>query len=550
MGAQAIDTRTDGLVFEPPGPGSWQLDATHWPRPVTRLMASGLYREPFMRGFAESMRRYGVLIRCPELRAVNGFLYSSARPAPEQEIPERFENAARAFESKLWREDVRRWDAEAKPASIRAHLALQRVDPRSLDTDALLGHLEACRAHLERMFEQHQRLIGAALVPGGDFLAQGSELSGLPPAELLGLLRGSAPVSAGAEDGLGALADAMRADEDALAILASGGPAAEVLAALRRHGAVGAAARSYLEMVECRLLDGFDLGYPCGFELPQVLVEAIRSAVGRGGRDTPAEQEQDTRRIRERVPASERARFDELLAEARHTYRLRDERSIYSDVWALGLMRRAILAAGARLAACGRIGDPVHLVEADFGEIVSLVRDGRGPGGDELAARARFRASHTAADAPPLLGDEPQAPPPLDGLPEPAARMMRAVGLYLQLLFGEAESPSEERVVEGLAASPGAYEGPARLLAGPEDLGRLRQGDVLVTGSTSEAFNVALPLVGAIVTDSGGLLSHAAIVAREYGIPAVVGTRAATRLIADATRVRIDGDAGEVAVLS
>ena len=93
------------------------------------------------------------------------------------------------------------------------------------------------------------------------------------------------------------------------------------------------------------------------------------------------------------------------------------------------------------------------------------------------------------------------------------------------------------------------YEGPARRVSGPAEFDRIVQGDVLVTESTTEAFNILLPLLGAIVTDSGGLLSHSAIVAREYGIPGVVGTREATDRIADGTRVRVDGDAGEVTVL-
>jgi pyruvate,water dikinase len=80
------------------------------------------------------------------------------------------------------------------------------------------------------------------------------------------------------------------------------------------------------------------------------------------------------------------------------------------------------------------------------------------------------------------------------------------------------------------------------------DFDRILKGDVLVTESTTEAFNILLPLLGGIVTDSGGLLSHAAIVAREYGIPGVVGTRDATDRIDDGTMVRVDGDAGEVTV--
>ena len=509
-----------------------------------------VYPAPFMRGFSASLYRYGLPILGPEVRFVNGFAYSTVRPAPEDELPQRFENASRAFETKLWREDLRRWDEQVKPTSVRAHLALQRVDLGSLERDALLGHLADCGAHLERMFEQHYRFNAPALVPTGNFLVQGSELTGLPPERLLVLLGGSAPVSAGAEDGLAALGEALRRDHEAMAILESDEPPADVLAQLRRRpDAVGAAASRYLDMVECRLLDGFDLGYPCGFELPAILVQAIRGAVSR-----PAGESRDGKEelwiVRDNVPERERERFDELLAEARHTYRLRDERSIYSSVWALGLMRRAVLAAGGRLAAAGRIEEPAHLVDADFGEILSLVRGDDGPTGEELAARARFRATHTAGEAPPVLGDEPQAPPPLDGLPAPVARVSRAVGISLELLFTSSEAESEERVVRGLAASRGTYEGTARVIAGPEDLGRLRPGDVLVTASTSEAFNVALPLVGAIVTDSGGLLSHAAIVAREYDIPGVVGTRDATRLIADEARVRVNGDDGEVVALS
>jgi pyruvate,water dikinase len=101
----------------------------------------------------------------------------------------------------------------------------------------------------------------------------------------------------------------------------------------------------------------------------------------------------------------------------------------------------------------------------------------------------------------------------------------------------------------GIAASKGVYEGPARRVSGPSEFGQIVKGDVLVTESTTEAFNILLPLLGGIVTDNGGLLSHAAIVAREYGIPGVVGTREATGRIANGVLVRVDGDAGEVTVL-
>jgi pyruvate,water dikinase len=126
---------------------------------------------------------------------------------------------------------------------------------------------------------------------------------------------------------------------------------------------------------------------------------------------------------------------------------------------------------------------------------------------------------------------------------------MRAISIALGQIFGSSEAQNEAKVLYGLAASKGVYEGTARRIAGPSEFGRIAKGDVLVTASTTEAFNILLPLLGGIVTDNGGLLSHAAIVSREYGIPGVVGTREATERIADGVRVRVDGDAGEVTVL-
>lgn len=111
---------------------------------------------------------------------------------------------------------------------------------------------------------------------------------------------------------------------------------------------------------------------------------------------------------------------------------------------------------------------------------------------------------------------------------------MSAIGIASGELFGSSETQHEENLLRGLAASGGVYEGPARRVSGPSELDRITHGDVLVTESTTEAFNVLLPLLGAIVTDSGGLLSHSAIVAREYGIPGVVGTRDATDRVPDA----------------
>src|SRR5262245_21823820 len=212
-------------------------------------------------------------------------------------------------------------------------------------------------------------------------------------------------------------------------------------------------------------------------------------------------------------------------------------------------MRRAALAAGRRLASRGRLHEPVHCIDAGLAEMQALLSGADAPSADELAQRAAWRAAHSAKEAPAVLGPPPPAPPDPSGLPPADARMMRAIGISLDAVFSSSKAEHEERKLRGLAASKGIYEGPARRVSHPSEFDRIHKGDVLVTESTTEAFNILLPLLGGIVTDAGGLLSHAAIVAREYGIPGVVGTREATDRIADGMRVRVDGDAGEVTVL-
>ena len=398
------------------------------------------------------------------------------------------------------------------------------------------------------MIFQHMRFTGSAMIPVGDLLAHLGSWTDVAPADALAMLRGAAPVSAGASGELERLIAAINHDTAARSLLDADGDPAKTLAELRSSdGDVGAAMSAYLDLVGCRLLDGFDISGRYALELPDALLRSIRlSVAGAQGDDDTVDAR--IAGIRARVPDEHRAEFDELLGEARLMYRLRDERGVFSDIWASGIMRRAALAAGRRVEDSGGVHDAEHFVDAGFDEMCSLVTGAGGPSADELAARFADRSSRTAKDAPATLGPPPPPPPDPSGLPPGVARVMQAVGITMGNLFGSSEAAHEENLLRGLAASGGVYEGPARRVAGPTEFDRIVEGDVLVTESTTEAFNILLPLLGAIVTDAGGLLSHSAIVAREYGIPGVVGTRNATDLIPDGTRVRVDGDAGEVTV--
>lgn len=533
-------------TYEAPGPGTWEQDPTHFPRPVTPFVEE-TFLEGFVRGFSEGSARYGVLLSHIEPAVVNGFVYNQmvgVDPDDAEEFERRAAAAERTVQSKLWREDLDLWDQEFKPDSIRRNRALESVDVSELDTDALVDHLEAVRDNAREMMYRHHKWSFTAILPVGMYLASALQWTGLDAGELLAPLKGSSPVSLGAQEELRRLAAAM----SAVGLTRDNyrGPAQETIDGLSaRDDEVGEAMRAFSAAVGARLAGGYDVADPCALELPEMLVGTIWSALEASGGPAVDDWAEAAAHVRRAVPEEHREQFDELLSEARHINRLRDERGIYNDNWATGIARIAILETGRRLAESGRIHDAESALDTTREELAAMLQGAAEPSADELAARTARRVDTPLSEAPPFFGPAPEPPPPLDGLPPHVAQLMGAVGAAMGEVFGHGPPPTDEAVT-GRPVSPGVYIGSARVIDHPRESNRIQQGDVLVTGSTSAAFNVVLPLLGAIVTDRGGQLSHAAIVAREYGIPAVVGTTKATTVIPDGARVKVDGTAGTV----
>ena len=539
------------LVWEPPGPGSWDLDKGHVPRSVTHFRHE-VDIEPFRQGFAETFERYGIPAQGVQQALINGFSYTTVAPLPPDEFGSRMAAAERALAEKTWRDDLVRWDTEVKPASILRHRQLIEVDVDGIPTTALIAHLRECRDHTADMVRQHHQFNGAAMLPVGMLLNDVEDWTegAVSAAEVLSLFAGASPVSRGECPELEAVRAALAGDERARSLVADrDADPAEVLDRLRSEDAVEpavvAAVGEWLVLVGQRILDGFDVYQPRAIERPAVLVSCLRAAAdpNRAAPPTP-----DVAAVRDRIPPEHHKGFDEALAEARLTYRLRDERGIYSDATATGITRRAMLAAGARLAAQGRLPSSELATEAGIDELVALLDEHpSAPTVDELRARARFRASHTADDAPPHLGEPPSPPPPYELLPPAVARVTRAIrAITGNMVAADDQAKAPPNTLTGVPASPGRHEGTARIVHTVDDLLRVEPGDVIVAITTAESFNLAMSFASAVVTDQGGLLGHAAITSREYGIPAVVGTHHATSAITDGMRIVVDGTTGEV----
>src|SRR6478672_8605612 len=281
------------LRFEPPGPGFWTRDDVHFPRPATRYWVE-THPAAFERGTTDFARFYGMLIDGLRCAYVNSVAYNTVAPAPENEIPQRFQRAEEVYAGKLWREQLREWDETVKPAAIAKHREIQAVDPDALSDDELIAYIKRCRDHHAAMITQHMRFTASAVVPTGDFLAHVGDWTALPPAELLGLMRGAAPVSAGGSDELARLKAGIANDPAAQKLLESQDDPAKVLDALRAlPGEAGSAVSGYLDLVGCRPLDGFDICEASALELPDALLRSIRVAAQ--GRDL------DTSTVDERI---------------------------------------------------------------------------------------------------------------------------------------------------------------------------------------------------------------------------------------------------------
>jgi len=265
-----------------------------------------------------------------------------------------------------------------------------------------------------------------------------------------------------------------------------------------------------------------------------------------------------TRQIRRALPLARRLVFDRVLALTQTYFRLRENQQFYLVLGTPG-MRAMLAAMGARLTATGRLSDPEDIYFLERTEVDELLRgrtehtpertpeQSTKPASEQhrqstRALVARRRATvrrHTAGTAPLHLDGSSRTSSDLT-LPPTAAWTTGAA----------APTPvtGSERQLHGIPASRGTATGPARVVKGPEDFAALQPGEILVAPATTPAWTPLFAVAAGLVTEFGGLLSHAGVVAREYGLPAVLGVDAALGQIATGDRVTIDGGTGAVLV--
>ena len=270
-----------------------------------------------------------------------------------------------------------------------------------------------------------------------------------------------------------------------------------------------------------------------------------------------AERDRMTAEYRELMPEPMRVTFDEQLALARTVFSHVENHSFYVDHWYLTVFWNKVREFGALLASRQFIAaadDVFYLRHDELHEALHELRlawssgdagAALGPGywPDVVKRRKSIHQAQRRWVPPVALGRTPEA------ITDPVTVML--FGVTPERVQGWLASAGGPRpaTLTGIAASPGVAEGRARLIADPKQLADIEDGEILVAASTSPSWTPVFSRVSAVVVDIGGIMCHAAILAREYALPTVVGTGSATKRIKTGDRIRVDGHTGVVTVL-
>jgi len=498
---------------------SWMRDPMHTPLPVVPLAQKP--SDAIESGVFGSRTVW-----------VNGHPFSSRSQIPES-APEIAERGV-----------VSVWEDDYLP---RVHAYCEKVvatDWDAMPPDELAGALEEVVAGSVKAFRLTMLVVRSFMTPTIQLAMWAERELGDDASTLVGtVLQGFDNQTSSAGRGLGELAEmATRTPELAAAIMAAnpdvsgvnGGP--EFLAAFDR----------YLQEFGWRLESWSFLDTPTWCEDRSIPLRLIRqyleipstnpaAAIARAA----SQREAALKEAESRLDPEKREIFRKLLAAASPHVSISESRAHW-QLTIVGVLRAPIIALGRKLAAAGVISAPDDIFYLEWDEAMTAARQ---PAGSLQGLIDRRRADYarwnSLSSVPAFIGA-----PPDDSAAPPEMKLVRK---YFSGVG--APPPAGEMVLSGFGASRGTHTGRARVVRSLAESDRLEPGDVLVCITTAAPWTPLFAIAGAVVTDTGGVISHSAICAREFAIPCVVGTQAATSQIPDGALVTVDGDAGTVRIL-
>lgn len=530
----------------------WTLDATHTPHPMTPLDF-----DLRLRSMAEGINRAYCMYRWPvslDTKLINTFVYYRqtfhALSAPD--FAEALRGADAATRAAA-REVGSRWESIWLPEFLARFAPLSAFDLRGASLPALIQHFAGLKAQLDDLWEVHFYLFYAMVLAICDFEDAYRELfPDASPMDSYDLLAGF-PNKSVEGDILIAEIARTAARSPALRELITTRAPAELPAALAETAdgrALWSRIHDYLGIYGERS-DNLYLDSPSWGEDSTLVLRRLRDAALKPENDLAADlrrlaeqRESRVAELRASIASHPHAVVDELevlLKAAQAATVLSEDHNFWMDCKIVHHARRVSLELGERLTQLGLIGDRDEVFYLQLEEILAL-------GGTEvpqadfrarIAERRAYAARFASTSPPPMVG-RPAAPP--IGSSAAMKSLFKFLGVFLP--------PEKEGELRGMPGSRGRVKGPARVVRTLEEAETLRPGDILIAPGTMPSWTPYFATAAAIVTNAGGVLCHGAVVAREYRIPAVVGTLRATEVFRDGQLVEVDGDAGVVRLVA
>lgn len=502
---------------------TWVPDLSHYPEQLTPLSAT-VWLEAIGLGLHDALHD----MRAP----FAGFIGRTHLGwAYEGELPLDWEPDAAVMRARMVRLPAA-WESTIRPRVHAITAALHQLRPEDCDDDGAVAALDRMWTLVTEQWTLHFN----AVIPAQFAIEEFAELYGArfgtdDPIAPYRLLEESGNESLTADDELIALASEAR--ERGVASIVVAYPPETVVDRLRQlHDG-----RTFLHALDRYLLHfggrsrWHELSLPREVENPQMTFQSLRLFLE--GNLRPRATSDAVSRERAQVVEHE-PEIASAMELATSAYALKESHVYHIDYPGLLATREVLLGFGRRLVADGTLPSVDDVWMFTRAELRTLVSGDYDLDITAAAAQRRRELDQGAQyGVLPYLGEPP------------AAKEQHAVQ---QKFYGRPGGSSSARSLQGSGASPGVAQGPARLVSAPEDFERVQPGDVLVALTTTPAWTPLFPSLAGLVTETGGVLSHAAIVAREYGIPAVVGAREAMQIIPEGAQVRVDGGAGVVEV--
>lgn len=520
---------------------TWTREDSHFD-----LVLGPLAIEFITNGPDAGIRQVGKEMEAPSLTRhvpFNGRFYVSSKPLI---APEAIPAALTAWSGRrraLARTLRARWDAEYLPELLSHYEWMRTIDPANTSGSEAATAWEEMWRRQRRIWTIHFYVTGSAYPVMEEFAQAYEQLVGGKGGEALAITSGLAPSLQELERDLHALANAARRAPEIAAAITSGEGSPHALAKLPGGPLFAGALDEFLARHGDIGQETLSLESAAWSDDPAKILSILRQRLAEVGEDpdirhTRVRERADDLKRRARATLAERpddlARFEELLAAVTTAGPLTEEHNYWIDRLAQAHARRVSVAYGGRLVRDGalRAADEIFLLYVP--EVAAVLREPR-PLADLIAERVREVRRWRKLESPKHLGTPPSAPPPV------------TPGVSLERVDFEYRVTQDDRyTLKGVAASAGTGSGAARLITTEAEFPKMRRGDVLVCRQSTVSWVPLFTMASAIVTELGGSLTHAAVVAREFGVPCVVAVGGALSTLTDGEPLEVDGSAGTV----